>query len=396
MATFRYTAKNAQGHTESGQVDAANSSDAAHQLRERGLFVMNITSGVGERPRAASPGGRSREGIIARLVPPVGVKQRLQFWTQLHSVLASGMSFSEGLAVIAANARGHIRPILQDSVRRTADGEPLSSILASYPGSFPRTEVALIRAGEHGGTTVEAVASLIEINDQELRTRRDFTFQLLYPILTLLCALFIPLLPMVVLGDGARAIQIICRCYIPAGLIFVLVILAFRLLFVLLPATKVMWDSFKLHLPGTGAITQRMATAKFADVLAAGFRSGLDMAVCVELAGQSCGNEAMAVRVCRAANAVRAGHSLTSALADVRVLPPRAMQLLATGEKSGNVDTMMQSVSSTFRSEAYAALRIGSVVAGLLALLAVAVYVGIIVVNFYTGYAHGLGNAGGQ
>ena len=152
--TFEYVAKDRNGREVSGSLQAASESDAAAQVRELGLYPLRLRAA--RRPSHA----QSSESVFARVFPPVSLRQRVQFWAQLQAVLNSGMPMSEGLGTIAATGRGSLARIAAEASRRTAAGEPLSSVLAEYPSSIPATEIALIRAGEHAGTLPKAVEAL--------------------------------------------------------------------------------------------------------------------------------------------------------------------------------------------------------------------------------------------
>lgn len=389
---FEYVAKNNEGREFRGSLEAANESAAAAQLRDQGMFVLRL-SPHGNRQGSVPQLSRSasREGMLARVFPPVGLKGRMQFWAQLQSVLDSGMSLSEGLGTLAASARGHVAEICREGSRRTAGGEPLSVVLAEYPSSFPASEVALVRAGEHAGTTPEAVKALAEMTEAELATRRDFMFQLAYPLFVLLACAFIPLLPVLVLEGPEAAMRVVASAYVPTALVVVAAFIAARFLLAMVPPLKLAWDHVKLGIPGVGGIAGKLAAARAADVLAAAYRSGLDLVVAVELAGDSCGNAAMGRRFKAAAPAIRAGESLTTALARTGAFPARALQMLSTGEKTGDIDRMMQSASRYFTSESRSALKISAVAVGVLALLAAAVIVGMRVVGFWGSYGQSLG-----
>ncbi len=385
---YQYVAKDRTGREVSGSLEAASESDAAARVRELGLYPLRVKAAG--RASGAQPG----ESLFARVFPPVSLRQRVQFWTQLHAVLNSGMSMSEGLGTIAGPGCGALGRMAAEASRRTAAGEPLSSVLAEFPSSVPKTEVALIRAGEHSGSLAQAIAALTAMNEAELATRRDFMFQLAYPALVALAMVLIPLLPIAVL-DGAGAVaRFVRERYVPVVVLAAGVFIGARLLLALVPAIKLGWDHIKLKTPGIGGIVNKMAVARTADVLAAAYRSGIDIALGLELAADSCGNASMGRRLREAAPAVRAGEPITTALARTRAFPSRALQMLGTAEKTGDIDTMMASVSRYFNDEARSALRISAVAAGVGALLVVGLMTALRVLSVYGSYARTLGGVG--
>lgn len=391
MPTFTYIAKDRAGNSRKGQVEAVTDSAAAAQIREMGLYIVQLRSSGGREP---SPAGR--ESVAARLLPPVSVGKRTFFWRQLNSLLAAGVATSESLSNIASLMPGHLGRIVKESAVRTAGGEPLSAVLAGYPATFPRAEVALIRAGEESGTLPMAVGSLADMNEKELQIRRDFMTQLAYPCAVLVVAAGVVLLLKWVTEGRSAAGELVAHYYGPAVLAFAALFFGLRLAGILSPGFKVAWDRMKIKSPAFGGIVTRLAAAKAANAIAAGYRSGLNLALSLELAADSCGNAAMARQLRSAVPAVQRGEGLTSALAETRALPPRALQLLATGEKTGDVDAMMTSASRYFTDEAHAALKLAAVVISILVFLVAAVVVLFVVLHFYQNLYGNMMKAGGQ
>lgn len=377
MPTFHYTAKDRNGQSVQGQIQAPSESTAAAQIRERGMFVLRIQ-------RAASPPGeaRVRESLMLRVLPPVGIKQRMQLWRQLHSTFESGVSVSQGLSLVSHSANSHLGKVLREASRRTSEGEALSAVLVEYPASFPRAEVALIRAGEQGGTLSEAINALAAMNEAELELRRMYIFQSAYPVVALILAALV--LALVWNGPGG-ALDILERYHLPVILGLIILFFGTRALFASVPSIKQAWDHLKLRMPGTGGLVARLSTAKAANVIAAGYRSGLDIALSLELAAESCGNAAMEKKIMDAVPLVRKGESPTAALAKSGAMPTRALQFLETGERTGNIDGMMTSLSKYSREEAIAAMKLAAVVLGVAALVAVGGVVLFIALRFYGG-----------
>lgn len=386
MSQYTYTAKDSTGHTVHGDIDAASEAQAARELRERGLYPLRISELVEVRPTAS----RSKEGVLAQVFPAVGIKQRYQFWQQLHSVMASGMSVSEGLAVLSDNSAGRLRQVSRDGASRAASGEPLSEILGSYPGTFPSGEVALIRAAEQTGRIPETVESLVRLTEQELATRRDFSFRLAYPVIVIVFASLVPVIVTSVVGTTESAVNMLIRYHLRFLLIAAGVYVASRFLFAVFPPARQAWDAFKFRFPILGLVVRKLASAKASRLVATGYSTGLDMALSVELAASSSGNMFMKNRLLRAVPDVRKGSTLSDALSKTGVLPSRAIQMLRTGEQTGNIDTMMNNLSQYYEDEINSAFKILAIIAGVVALLIAGAVVGTLAVGVFGGYSRQL------
>ncbi len=383
MAVFEYQARDRSGREVRGQIEAGSESEAAREIRSQGLFIVRLRPA---RPLSAQGGGRPREGVLARAFPRVSLSRRMMFWRQLHAMLHSGVSVAEAFRSIGSLSSGHLRRVLLGAAERTARGEPASQALADYPGTFPPAEVALVRAAEYAGSLEAVVQTIAEMNEREMQVRRSFLVELAYPVLVLLALLFIPLLPALVLEGGDAALDIVRRTYLVPALALAGAWLALRLVFAAVPAAGEVWDLVKLRCPGIGAIVSRLASARAARLMAASYRAGLEPSLALELAADSCGNSALGRRLRAAAPGVRAGHDLAGTLTRAGALPPRALQMLATGEKTGNVDGMMDTVADYFQNEAHSMLKVAAVAAGVLGLLVAAGFVLLRVLGFYSGY----------
>jgi len=386
MAVFEYLAKDRSGREVSGQMEAAGEAEAARSLRERGLFVVRLRPARSGDARSAAV----REGALARAFPRVSLSRRMMFWRQLHSVLRSGVSVSEAFRSIGSLSTGHFRRVLLDVAERTARGEPASQALAAYPGTFPPAEVALLRAGEQAGSLEAVAGAIADSNERELQVRRSFAMELAYPVLVLIALLFIPLLPALVLEGAPAALAIVRQKYVPPALILLAAFAGLRLLFAAVPSAGEVWDLLKLRMPGIGAIVSRLASARASRLMAAAYRAGLEPSAALELAADACGNAALGRRLRAAAPAIRSGHDLTSAVTRAGALPRRALQMLATGEQTGNVDGMLEMVAQSFQDEAHSYLKVAAVAAGVFGLLVAAAFVLVRVLEFYSGYGSGL------
>ena len=388
MAFYTYSAKNGQGQSFEGHVDAASESEAAKKLREQGLFATQISSQGTERQTShPAPGMKSRESLLARIFPPVNVKQRVQFWAQLHSVLESGFTVSNGLSTIGTPG-GALGRIVKEAVARTSEGETLSSVLADYPGSFPPAEAAMIRAGENAGTLPASVEALREIGQTELDTRRDFVIQLFYPILVMIFAAGVVLLLTSISSGPAQAKQLVIKVYVPVVVMFLVMVAVLRLLGVISPGFKRGWDHMKLTMPGLGTIVRKLAVYRVSMILSKAYQSGVDLAQSVEMAAGACGNASMADKLMAAVPAVRNGEELATVLMRTNALPRTALQFLKTGEKTGNIDTMMEHVAKGAKDEALSALKLAAVAFSVLAMIVAGVVVLIIALQAYGGYAN--------
>ncbi|MCC6484396.1 MAG: type II secretion system F family protein [Armatimonadetes bacterium] len=378
-----YKARTGSGQNVEGELEAPSESMAAATLREKGLFPLSIR----QKATSFQAAGINRESVASRIFPPVPLSRRLQFWRQLHALIHSGVSSSESLRDLSESTPGHLGRVLKECATRTASGEPISDVMVEYPATFPAAEIALIRAGEHAGTLSESVQALADLTEREARIRREFIGQLVYPMMIFVAILVVPLIPVLVLGSGADALRIIQQRYVPGFVLASGTWLCLRVLTVFSPRARYVWDAFKITAPGIGKIVRKMAAGKAVSVLAASYRSGVGLATGVEMAAEASGNAVMASQMKSALPGIRRGEGLTASLSQAHALPARALQLLATGEKTGSVDEMMRKADEYFRDETQSALKIVSVTLGVVLLVVAGLIVGRMAIDVYSGAA---------
>jgi type IV pilus assembly protein PilC len=157
------------------------------------------------------------------------------------------------------------------------------------------------------------------------------------------------------------------------------------------PLTRII-DQIKLITPVAGKTVRSLAVAKFCRAFSSLNAAGLGVATSFELAGDACGNTAIASRIREIIPQVEQGKGITDSLANTHQFPKVVLQMMRTGEESGNFDEQINSVAEFMEQEAESSIHKSVVVLGILLYLAVAGMIGYYVISFYIGYANNLMN----
>lgn len=379
--TFNYSAKDREGKTVTGAMEANTDGEVAGTLRERNLLPIRISTSM-SLPEI--PQGHFFERVF--LSPPLG--HQIYFFKQVATMLSAGVPLADALRKIASRNRGgRLRKAILDAEQHVSSGGRFSEALGRYPWLFGRLQLSLIEAGENSGLLDESISQAAEYLEKELALRRKMSAATLYPKLSLVMALLLLKLPIPMLqqllGSLTRLPEIIL-------VVCVVLWLVFKLSAQCRPFAYG-WDVFKLAIPGLGSLLRKMALIKFARALAALYRAGVPLAASVELAAGASSNHFITDRLEKAAPLLRNGVDPVTALTRTGVLTDLVQDMLSTGQMTGNMDGMMEKVAEYYESETDSGLTKLTIVIGVLVLLAVAVLIGAIVIKFWAGMYGSMG-----
>ncbi|MDR3214080.1 MAG: type II secretion system F family protein [Azoarcus sp.] len=364
MSAYAYLCLTAQGAETRGNLDAPDEAAARRLLRERGLKILDIAEG------AAGGGARAVLGQIGHALSrlrTLGDNDRVLLFRQMHLMLKAGHTLLEALAAASRLApKARLADSLDHIAARIQRGSSLSVACAGEPALFNRLALKLIEAGEASGelgVVFERLAGLIE---RRAEVRRQLINALVYPGVVLLAAigvisfLVITVIPRfaVYLNGRGRAVPWAAQTMMDAadwlarwgGMIGVgIVAVAVGLpLLRRLPGTRRLIDRTVLAVPVLGGTLVMAAMAQVTWIFGVLVKSRLTVLESLRICAQVAGNAAFAGAFARAADDVLAGKSLAVAL-DRPVLPSLVQHMAAVGEKSGQVDTVMESLGTHYQ-----------------------------------------------
>lgn len=361
MSAFRYRAATAEGKVVEGVLRAPSRDGVIADLRARALFPVAVE----EAPDEAASGGWAPRGTAAA---------RIQLTRSLATLLEAGFPVDRALLVSAeltehAALRGAVQAVRQD----VRGGRTLSDAFAAHPRIFPPLYVAMVAAGEAGGTLGPTFARLADLQEEAAELRGQLVSALIYPALMLAAGgLAVGLLVLVVvprfagmLGDAGAEMPMTTKILLGAtGFAirwgWLVALLAGAGVFALVQATRsadgrLARDRLLLRLPVAGDLLLRIATARLARTLGTLLRNGVPLVSALDIARGTTGNEALRRAVGDAAHRVREGKTLMSSLSGF--LPKLASQMIGVGEESGTLPDMLLRVATTYDREVQATLK---------------------------------------
>ncbi|MCS7310655.1 MAG: type II secretion system F family protein [Armatimonadetes bacterium] len=390
MPVYRYTAKNQQGGTVTGLVEAEDTRRAAGIVREMGLLLLDV------RPERTMSTQQVGQAVMQRAVYPVysgvSVKDLAIFYRQLATAVRAGIPIHRALLSVAENTgKPRLRRIVQAVVNDLMQGKPLSKAMSQHPHVFDELQLALIQAGEEGGLLEQMLERLADYLERDYKLRLKIRAGTFYPKVLLLAGIFIPKIPTLVVGGGL--IPYLRETVGWAGpiLLAVLAVVAIMRILLQIEPLREAYDSLKLMIPGIGGLVRQLAMARFSRALAAMYAAGVPLPRAIAVSALAADNHYLTKRLRRAITDIEHGQPISEAFRRTGVMPPLVLDMLHTGESTGNVDTMMDKVAEYYEQETDVKSGQAVVVLSVGVYLLIALWIASMIIGFWQGYASGGG-----
>ncbi|MBP6963130.1 MAG: type II secretion system F family protein [Armatimonadetes bacterium] len=383
MAVFSYKVKDGSGHTLTGRLEAGNRREAVASLQGMGYWVLDARE-IGDRCRgSSSPLALLTRWFSTPIFGGAPVKALSVYYRQLATMVAAGMSLAQVLDSLGRKApTGRLSAVSREAARHVQGGGQLSDAFARHPSLFPDIHISLLKAGEAGGSMDLMLNRIADYLEREHALRQRLRMATLYPKMLLLAFIFIPSAPKLVLSGSKEYLETTLPQLIGILLWIGVIWVAYRLLYQV-AAFRWAADMLKLVVPGVGALVRMLALSKFYRALGSLYGAGTSPYQAIVRSADACGNLYLARRLREAAPAVQNGGAFTDAMRHAGVMPPLALDMLATGEATGSIPEMMDKVAEFAESESEVGIHRLTMILGVLLILAAGVYIGIQVVGFY-------------
>lgn len=351
MAAFEYLALDPRGREQKGLIEADSPRQARQLLREKQWSPLEVKQAKAKEDTGGG-GFAFGRGLSARDLALVT--------RQLATLVQAALPIEEALRAAAAQSTSQkIKSMLLAVRARVMEGHSLAGSLREYPSAFPELYRATVAAGEHAGHLGLVLDQLADYTDQRQQSRQKIQLALLYPVILLVASLAIVILLLGYVVPDVVKVFVNTGQQLPAlttGLIAVSEAVQRWgwLMLIVIVATgiamrqalrdeniKRRWHAVILRIPLMGRLARAANTARFASTLAILTRSGVPLVDALGIAAAVIANLRIRDKVIEAAQRVREGGSLTRALDATGEFPPMMLHMIASGEKSGELDQML-------------------------------------------------------
>ena len=389
MAEFVYTALDASGATQAGQLAAESRNAALRQIVAKGLQPVSVQADASLATVHRIHSARLSQRVVEA------------FTRELANLLAAGISLSRALHIIsretASQAARRQWTAIHDDV---VGGMPLADALARRPRTFSSIYVAMVRAGETGGFLEMVLEQIADLRSREQDLKGRVKAALVYPVvlaviamavLVFLLTYFIPRFSGIFAEFGAalppltRAIVASSRFVSQYGFA-VLVGVALAVVVYRRSAASESGRRFLervwLRTPGLGTVLARFALVRFCRMLGALIGAGVPLIAALRVAREAVGNQTLSDAVSEGVDQVERGAPLAEGLATAEALfPPSVVEMVAVAEESSRLDKELARLATTYEKDLDRRLRMLVALAEPAMLFVMAAVIGVVVIG---------------
>lgn len=386
MAIYEWKGFDSKGKKASGVIDADSPRDARIKLRRTGMMVHHTTeTGAGSQARRRSRSGRKETKLQRRVRERVAAargrdgKQRLNkkrleevgtFTRQISTLLKAGIPLTEALRAIIEQTPQKRLGMVYRSIRESiSQGTPTADALALHPDYFDELYVSMVRSGEAAGRLDDVLERLAMFMQAQARVRNKVAAAMAYPIIMLLIgflvvsALLVSVVPKItimleargqVLPLPTRMLQITSEMLVSYWWLILVLSIFGMLVFNLIYSSdkgRLRIDTLLLKVPLFGDLMTKQSIARFAQTFATLLRSGVPVVRCLEVTKSVLGNRLLENTIAAVREKIIEGADIASPIKESGVFPPLVGYMIAVGEQSGELDSMMEQVGDAYSEE---------------------------------------------
>ncbi|HOV22418.1 MAG TPA: type II secretion system F family protein [Candidatus Ratteibacteria bacterium] len=394
MPHFQYNAIDQSGNSLTGTIEAGHIQEAIGKLKSMGYYITNVAparnvSAVSKSPdvkpnapakktgkEKAKTKGKGQGMQIKLSFGPAKIKPKelMIITRQLATLIGSGLPLLRSLRVLKEQRKGGAAVVLGKVADDIESGALFSEALAKHPTSFPRIYVAMIKAGEAGGALETVLARLAEFMEKEAKLKGKIKGAMAYPVVIVIVASGILTFIMMKIVPTFVDIFKDFETDLPAPTIllinlsklftqkFYLIIIFVVSIFVLykiltkIKFTKYWIDMAKMKIPVFGPVVSKTIISRFARTFATLITSGVPILQSLLIVRDTVGNDVVAKAINEVRNRVREGEGVSGPMMRTKVFPAMVTNMIAVGEETGAMDSMLEKVADAYDAEVDAAV----------------------------------------
>ncbi len=359
MRKFNYEAKdNTTNKTVKAMVQAESEQAAAKLLIAQGFKPIAISEAEAE------------SSFFGRFSNRITSKDKVVFTRQLATLIGAGLPLSQSLhTLVDQTPNSRLQVVLQDIIASVEGGRSLHDSFARHPEVFDKLFLALVAAGEASGTLDEALQHIAEQQEKDAEIMSRIRGALTYPVIVLfvivgvLVFMLVTVVPQVekLYKDLHQTLPFITQVivdlsrFITQFWLVILIVLGVALYTVIsyfrTDAGRQTMDTIKLSVPMFNGLFRRLYMARFMRTGSTLLQTGVSMLDMLSISSEAVNNSIIAAEISNAAEKVKGGKDLSSALSVEEDIPKLVPQMISIGERSGQIDDMMAKTAKIYEEE---------------------------------------------
>ncbi|MER3394396.1 MAG: type II secretion system F family protein [Microcella pacifica] len=362
--TYAYTGRDASGKTVKGRVDAPSETSVVARLRTMGIAPVSIQ-------QVAAGAGLNRDISLGGLFDKkITLKDLAVMSRQMATMISAGLPLLKALTILAGQSENPKLAETLDEVRSAVEeGSTFSDSLAKHPKAFPPIFVNLVRAGEVGGFLETSLESVAKNFEKEVELKATIKSALTYPVVVLIMAV-LAVVGMIVfivpvfddlfsdLGGTlplpTQILVVISENMVWIGPVAIVLGIAGSIWWRAnrhTPKFRSIYEPLLLKMPVFGDLFKKIAIARFTRNFGMMIGAGVPILQALSIIGSTSGNWQVEQAVNSVQDSVRQGRSIAGPLANEPIFPPMVTQMIAVGEDSGALETMLEKIADFYDAE---------------------------------------------
>lgn len=371
MPAFAYTGLSKSGKAVKGIETADNVAALKQNLKRNGIFL----TAVSETTAQVAAAGGGREVDLSAMFDRISQKTVARNTRLLATLLCAGVTLPEALQALTDQVESRrFKGILGDIANKVNEGSSLADSVARYPDVFLPLYINMVRAGEASGALETVLLRIADFMDQQEELKGKVTSAMIYPVIMtvlsggIVMMLMINVVPQITqMFDGMNAelpwntVFLIWLSNLLADWWFMFVAAGAGLVWLFRRWRKTELgraavDTTVLKLPIVGDLARKLAIARFARTLATMLASGVQLLQALDIVRALLGNYVLEKVVTQARDNIREGEGISPALKRSGEFPPLVTHMIAVGERSGQLEAMLNDVANAYDREVNLAL----------------------------------------
>ena len=400
MAVFEYNGLTASGRKKSGIIDAENPDAAQDDLKQKGIFpisIQRIESGAG-RIKTKKEDPREKNVNLPSFFSSVKSSEITMITRQLATLLTAGFPLLKAVATLVPQARTKaFKRVLSRVKDAIEEGNSFADALSAHPQVFSAVYINMVKAGEASGTLEVVLERLADFSEKREDTKKKIQASLAYPIFMAVIGFLVLVFLLTFIVPNITKIFTDMNHELPmptqillgiSGMVkawwWLIIPAPFFALLCLYGIRKTdkggrILDRIILSLPVSGNLTRQLIASRFSRTLGSLLDNGVPLLTALGITRTISGNRVIAELIEKCAQTVEQGGSLGSVLEKNSAFPDLAAQMIKVGEKSGEMEKMLEKSAELFERNVQTAITAATSIIEPLIILIMGVVIGFII-----------------
>jgi len=359
MPVYLWQGKNKKGDVQKGEMEVPNEAAVRAQLQK-----MKIT------PTKIKPKPKDLFANVAFLQPKVKQEDVIIFCRQFSTMIDAGLPIIQCLDILYAQQDN---PTFKKEIKTLKDsvegGQTMAEALKQFPKEFDDLFVNMVAAGEAGGILDVILRRLSTYMEKAAKLKSQVKSAMMYPLITLSIAIVVVIVILVfvipvfqeMFADFGKELPLPTQIVVAASEIVqskILYIIAAIILFIIAykkfyatPRGREVMDDIFLKVPIVGILIRKVAVSKFTRTMGTMMSSGVAILDALDIVAKTAGNKTVEKAIYNVRSGISEGRTMADPLSESGVFPSMVCSMIAVGESTGALDSMLDKIADFYEDE---------------------------------------------